>query len=339
MSSMPAESIDVWEALSAYSDSYTCYSSALATWTSLGADAAHWQQLINAGLWLAVVRDGEQRFGFSHFEPGLQGRLRLARAGSSDGAMEAVDGVLAELGRSGRVIVAGDGFNLPWHVAHGRRHVPHWYVLAGAADAPEVLDPFACRNELGLQEIARRAVAREELEGLLPALPREDAVLSLREVYAFGEPAGPSDTRPWQWFAVDDVAQPSGGSTLVPDAQGPDAIRLLAAHFREHGQDQGAYAQADDLWSIGRHRAFLARRAASVAEVNADGQLAAWVAEHAQPLAKRWGHIAPLVMQATLALGAGRAASSSLPDILEDLAVREQEAARAFPGSASPSSI
>jgi hypothetical protein len=44
-------------------------------------------------------------------------------------------------------------------------------------------------------------------------------------------------------------------------------------------------------------------------------------------------------MQATLALGAGREASGSLPDILEDLAAREEAAARAFPGSASPSSI
>ncbi len=338
MSSVPAQSVDVWEALSAYRDSYTCYSSALATWAALGAEEPRWQRLINAGLWLAVVRDGDQRFGFSHFEPGLQARLRLARAGSPDGA-QAVDGVLVELERSGRVIVAGDGFNLPWHVAQGRRHVPHWFVLAGTVNAPEVLDPFACRNELGVQEVARRRVAREELGGLLPALPREDPVLALREVFAFGEPVEASDTRPWQWFVVDDGVARSDGSALAPDADGPGAIRLLTAHFREHGQDQAAYAQADDLWSVGRHREFLARRAASVAEAAADGELDAWVAEHAQPLAKRWRHIAPLIMQATLALGAGRAASGSLPDILEDLAAREEEAARAFPGSASPSSI
>ncbi len=58
-----------------------------------------------------------------------------------------------------------------------------------------------------------------------------------------------------------------------------------------------------------------------------------------QPLAKRWGHIAPLIMQATLALGAGREASGSLRDTLEDLAAREEAAARAFPGSAAASSI
>jgi hypothetical protein len=216
--------------------------------------------------------------------------------------------------------------------------VPHWYVLAGPVDAPEVLDPFACRNELGVQQAARLPVAREELGGLLPALPREDPVLALREIFAFGEPAGSSDTRPWQWFVVDaGVGWNDGPDSL--DIAGPDAISLLAEHFREHGQDPRAYAQADDLWSIGRHRAFFARRAGSVAETTGDGELAAWVTEHVQPLTKRWGHVAPLIMQATLALGAGRAASGSLPDMLEDLAGREQEAARAFPGSAPASSI
>jgi hypothetical protein len=338
MSGVSAESVGVWEALTAYSDSYTCYSSALATWAALGEDGAQWPRLINAGLWIAVLREGPQRFGFSHFEPGLQARLQLARSGSADAAPQAVDGVLAELERSGRVIVAGDGFNLPWHVAHGRRHVPHWYVLAGVADAPEVLDPFACRNDLGVQQVARRRVAREELGGLLAALPREDPVLALREVFAFGEPSGYSDTRPWQWFVVDAGVGWSDGAAAL-ETGGSDAIRLLATHFREHGQDQDAYAQADDLWSIGRHRSFFAQRVGSVAEATADAELAAWVTEHAQALAKRWGHVAPLIMQATLALGAGRAASGSLPDTLEDLAAREEQAARAFPGSAPASSI
>ncbi len=40
MSSVPVDRADVWEALSAYSDSYTCYSSALATWAALGEDGA-----------------------------------------------------------------------------------------------------------------------------------------------------------------------------------------------------------------------------------------------------------------------------------------------------------
>ena len=54
-------------------------------------------------------------------------------------------------------------------------------------------------------------------------------------------------------------------------------------------------------------------------------------AEHGETLAKRWSHMAPLMMQAKLALAAGRAASSSVPDTLEDLAARELAARQAFP--------
>jgi len=112
---------------------------------------------------------------------------------------------------------------------------------------------------------------------------------------------------------------------------GPDAVLRLARHFREHGQRVEAYAQADDLWSIARHRAFLARYAQQVADRRDAGALAGWVSEHAAPLATKWGHIAPLLMQATLALGAGRSASASVPDTLELLAARERAAAEAFP--------
>jgi hypothetical protein len=67
--------------------------------------------------------------------------------------------------------------------------------------------------------------------------------------------------------------------------------------------------------------------------------LAAWATDHVGPLARRWGHIAPLLMQATLALQAGRAASSSLADALEELGDRESEAANAFPGPGSPEDL
>ena len=113
--------------------------------------------------------------------------------------------------------------------------------------------------------------------------------------------------------------------------EGAQALLALAAHFREAGQAPAAYAQADDLWSIARHRAFLARHAQALAERRGSPQLAAWASEHAAPLARRWGHIAPLMMQAALALGAGRAASSSVADTLEALAALERAAAAAFP--------
>src|SRR5207245_11054391 len=106
-------------------------------------------------------------------------------------AAEAVDEVLAEVERSGRVIVAGDGFRRPWQIAHRLRHVPHWFVLAGVPDRLEVIDPFAYRNELGVQQATRAPIAREDLPELLHGLPGGDPVLELRERLALGDDCAP----------------------------------------------------------------------------------------------------------------------------------------------------
>jgi hypothetical protein len=313
-----------WASLRAFSETFTCYSAAVATWVA--HDREDWMSAINPGLALTLVSAGDGLFGFAHFRPRLRAELGLVRVGVDGPATDAVDGVLDELRRSGRVIVAGDGMRLPWHVAHGRRHLPHWYVLTGQADRLEVVDPFACRNELGVQEAARTPIVRENLAALLVGLPGGDPVLELRERLALGDESDLPGGR-CQWFVAGEVSD----SRVPLGASGPEGVLVLARHIREHGQDPGAYAQADDIWSIGRHRAFLAARAAAVAADRADEELEAWVNEHAEPLARRWSHMAPLLMQATLTLSAGRSASSSVPDTLEDLAGRERAAARAFP--------
>lgn len=321
-----------WSSLTAFSETYTCYSSAVATWVA--HEREDWSSTVNPGLVLTVLDAGEGLFGFAHFPPQLRAELELVRVGLDGPGTEAVAGVLAELDRSGRVIVAGDGFRLPWHVAHGRRHVPHWYVLAGAPDRLEVIDPFACRNELGVQEATRAPIARKDLAELLVGLPGDDPVLALRERLALGDDcAAPSGNH--QWFVRGEVT----GSRAPTGAERADAVLALARHFRERGQDPGAYAQADDIWSIARHRAFLARHAVGVAARTDDGALATWVEEHAQTLAKRWSHMAPLLMQATLTLAAGRPASASVADMLEDLAGREQAASQAFPSALDVGSI
>lgn len=319
-----------WEELTSYSETYTCYSAAVATWVAWADES--WSATVNPGLWLTLTDGPEGLFGFAHFPPGLRQALGLVRAGS-EGAdpAQAVEGVLEELGASGRVIVAGDGFNLPWHVAFGRRHVPHWFMLADAEDGPVIVDPFACRNELGLQTASRRPAPREQLPELLPALAGEDPVHRLRESLALGDEAGAPDGWPYQWFVHGDV-----GDCLAPlGAHGPEAVMRLARHFRERGQELAAYAQADDIWSIARHRAFLCRHAETVG----DAQAETWLREHGVPLAKRWGHMAPLMMQAALALGAGRRASSSVADTLDELAERERAAAGALPEALGACSI
>jgi hypothetical protein len=320
-----------WESLTAFSETYTCYSAAVATWVAW--EHADWARIVNPGLCLTLTEAGGALFGFGHFPSGLRAALGLVRVATDDPAA-AANGVLGELARSGRVIVAGDGFRLPWHVAFERRHVPHWFVLVQEGDGPALVDPFACRNELGVQAATSQPIAPDQLPGLLAALPHDDPVLLLRESLALGDDAGPPEDREHQWFvhgAVAECRAPQG-------AEGAAAVLRLARHFRERGQSIEAYAQADDLWSIARHRAFLAGYALDVAQRRGDAALEGWVTEHAQPLAKRWGHIAPLVMQATLALGAGRAASASVPDTLESLAALERGAAEAFPVDATGSS-
>jgi hypothetical protein len=108
-------------------------------------------------------------------------------------------------------------------------------------------------------------------------------------------------------------------------------VRRLARHFREQGQRSESYRQADDLWSVGRHRAFVVRRAEALAADTGGAGVSAWTAEHGAPLAARWTHVAPLLMQARLAIDAGRAPSQSLAEALEELADRESAAAEAFP--------
>ena len=320
-----------WTRLTSFSDTFTCYSSALATWVA--GEHERWERVVNPGLYLSVTEAGAGRFAFGHFPAGLRQTLGLSRTGADDPAA-AVEGVLAELGRSGRVIVAGDGYRLPWHVAFERRHVPHWFVIVGGPAGAAVVDPFACRNDLGVQSAHTALVEPERLAALLSALPHDDPVLMLRESLAFGDEARGPDTRGHQWFVRGEVGEwraPAG-------AEGPQAILRLARHFAESAQLPQAYAQADDLWSIARHRAFLARYAREVAGRKGSQALAAWVSEHAEPLAKRWGHIAPLIMQATLALSAGRAASASVFDTLEALAGLELAAGEAFPATAEGSS-
>lgn len=321
-----------WERLAASGEAFTCYTSAIATWVAQKHE--DWGAATNAGLRLTLTDAGGGLFGFACLRPQLRAELGLRRTGAQDGA-EAVDGVLEELRRGGRVIVAGDGFHLPWQVAFGRAHGPHWFVLTGTPDAPQVIDPFAARNELGVQTATRVTLSRAELGGLLRALPGTDPVHRLRESLALGDETSEAIECAHQWFVsaeVQDWVPPQG-------ADGPNAVARLALHFREHGQNPNAYSQVDDIWSIGRHRAFLVDRARARSHHDGDDELSAWVSEHGEPLAKRWGHMAPLLMQARLSLAAGRLASDSVARTLEDLAQREMMAGQAFPSGLDAGSI
>jgi hypothetical protein len=306
-----------WDELVGFGETFTCYSSALAAWLAAGDEP--WQAPLDGGLHLVLSEEPDALFGFSHFPTPLAARLGLARYGADDAA-DAQAAIRAQLEQDGRVIVRGDGLHLPWHVACGRRSVPHWFTLVRGEDGPEVVDPFDCQTELGRQRATRHALAWDERAGVAQGLPGDDAVLALREAFALGDDARPLPAQRFGWLAA---AAGQHASAAAHGLSGPAALRCLAQHFREHGEDPGAYRQADDLWSIARHRGFALRLAQAD---QADGD---WVAEQLAPLVARWAHVAPLLMQARLGAQAGRAPSASLPDTLDELAAREQAAADA----------
>ena len=81
----------------------------------------------------------------------------------------------------------------------------------------------------------------------------------------------------------------------------------------------------------------LRHRVEELADERDDARLRSWLEDHAVPLATRWGHVAPLMLQATLTLNSGRSASSSVADVLDELADRERAAAAAYPSASATS--
>lgn len=314
-----SDAASVWEDVAPLGELCTCYSSAFAVWAAFGQ--APWRKAVNSGLHLAVVETDGLHFGFSHFPAELGRTLGLARC-SSDDPTAAVASILDELAASDRVVVAADGFNLPWHVAHHRRHLPHWFVIARRDGDVAVVDPFTCRNDLGLQRPFFEKIDEGDLASLVAAVPLSDPVVALRETFALGVDDRPLAPAAFRWLRHTDVPK----ATPPQAIEGAAAIRVLADHFRRYAARLDAYRQADDLWSIARHRAFLSHCSAQ-----AGGELRRWNEEYGDPLARRWGHVAPLLMQAVLALEGGRTPTTSLPDTLDELAGREERAAAALP--------
>jgi len=220
---------------------------------------------------MRLTEEADGLFGFAYFPPRRRAELGLVRIGTDD-EREALDGVGDELARSGRVIVAGDGFHLPWHVGAGRHTCPTGSCSPRRATGGEleIADPFACRNELGVQQPTRHAVASGELAGLLPALPGDNpgphaarAAGARRRHRRRDRPPLPVVRRR--------RGPASSASRTASTGRGRSRPR---APLRERGQDPSAYLQADDIWSIGRHRAFLVRYAQRLAAERGNAALA-----------------------------------------------------------------
>lgn len=303
----PPAAHSAWAELRAYSDVFTCYSAAVAA--ALAVTGPGWRDAIDPRLTLTLTDEPDGLFGFVHFAPDFGARARLVRAGT-DSADEAVGRITAALGRGEPVVVAGDTRWLPWQVGHGGDPAPHWFTVVAHDEGVEVLDALAMRNTRGEQRPVRTVV--DDLRGLLLSVPVHNPVIALRERYALGDDAGPITHR-HRWLEIGErPAGPAPGGS-----RGPAALRTLARHFRDHATDPDAYRQVDDLWSVGRHRAFAVRRWTELADdCPAERDR---VQRYGDDLRRLWAQVPPRAMYAATSGGAGAGVLSDLLDELADL--------------------
>ncbi|MFJ2581770.1 hypothetical protein [Kitasatospora aureofaciens] len=305
-------------AIAAWAETLTCYTAAAGSW--LAYDRSNWWRPFAAGgPYLAIEPVGD-RFRFHHHPRPLCHSLGLSLRTAPHWS-GAADGILGELARSGRVVVAGDTFSLPWHPGFGRARAPHWFVLSG--DPLVADDPLGLTGELGRQQPVRVPVPADGLAGLCAALPPGSPVYELRESAVLGTPdpqVGPA----YRWLVQDGVV----GAPELPPADrmgGADALTALAAHFAQHAGEPDAYEQADDLWQALRQREFVAKalaeeRAAGVPVPDPD----AWT-----EVLGLWRTLPPLLLHARLLARSGRVGRSAtaLPETLHRLAEAEARCA------------
>lgn len=321
----PVEREPAWAGVLARAAALTCYSAALGCWCALrGLDSS---ALLDQRLHLALEDAGGGLFAFGHFAPGFRSAVGLARA-CCDDADEAAWRIAEEASRSGAAIITADGHALPWHTAHGRRHLPHWFVVAPRDGGLEVLDAFTCRTDLGWQRPARLELTTEDIAALVGTVPADDPVLGLRERFALGDD-DPVSAGCFQWL-VRSAPEPR---RLMAGAQGSDAVHRLAQHFADHGSEVDAYRQSDDVWSVGRHRALCLDVARDAANAG-DDERVEWLRVHGDPLATAWTKVPALCLHASLRAKAGSPdAGAQLAELLHDVADREAAAGRDLRGS------
>jgi hypothetical protein len=242
--------------LAAWGEKLTCYTAALAGW--LAAEGQTWWRPLLAGgpvLRIEPAGDGLHKFAHHWRAPAPSLGLALSVAQSWAEAGPALDDLLT---RHGRVVIAGDGFRLPWQRAWRRRHVPHWFLLRRTDDGRlRVDDPLTLVNELGRQDSASVVLRREQLPEACRALPPGSVVFSLREAAALGldDPViGPS----YRWLSPvrvgDSRRLPPQSAELARSDPTVTALHDLAAAFAAEGTMPSAYRQVDDLWQALRQR-------------------------------------------------------------------------------------
>jgi hypothetical protein len=327
-------------------DLLSCYTASIAEYM---AGAGIEPELpIGTQAYLAVRRSGTGICEFVQFHTPLRGdapthSLHLRRRHTTDPA-EARARIAAEVARSGRAIVVGDTFNVPWQVAHQKSHAPHWFVADGLDDgtAVHVTDRFEFVNDAGEQRPYDGWIGLDQIASLATANPDPNPVYVMRDRYAFADAEDPAGiaTGGYQWYELDGephATKPDARSALARLAAthaagragtsprtggddgwiaGPDAAGLLAEHIEAGIGEPVTYDNSDDIWVTARNRQLFAETLTSLGRrwgLPPLAELGAWAEAE---VAKPWAAIPQLMQYNQRSLARGR---TPRPLIVEQL--------------------
>lgn len=344
------------EALALRGDLLSCYTASIAAY--LEWHQIDYELVLGSQLFLAVKVEPTATPGFSfvHYHTPLLGNtathsLQLVRESAAE-PEEAARRICAEWRRSGVVIVVGDAMNLPWLVTCGRKHAPHWFVIADIdeqAGQMQIVDQFEFTDAGGVQ---LPFVGNVELS-LLPALSRANPVskhvFEARDRWVFGARDTSTTGAEHQWFEqqvlphMQPVSEPLLWDRLrntwlynsgrcrrddLPAAEwscGVVAIRRLAEHIERALDDPALYEISDDVWVAARNRQMfthLLRRLARELKAEALAALAVWAEAELVP---QW-HAVPRIMHYNLgSLQRGRRPTGLLVQTLHTVADLEAQ--------------
>jgi hypothetical protein len=343
-------------------DLLSCYTASIAEYLAgVGIDV---DLAIGAQAYLAVRPAESGACEFVQFHTPLRGdvpthSLRLARR-RADSPEEAAALITAEVARSGRAIVVGDTFNVPWQVAHATSHAPHWFVVDDVRDdaaSVHVTDRFEFINDAGEQRPFQGWLAASDLPALATANPDPNPVFAWRDQHAFADREDPDAvaTAGYQWYELDgtpwaaatDAAGAAPGAAPLLDrlaatqaaagqappgarpgdgwTSGPDAVALLAEHFTAHIGDPAVYDNSDDIWVTARNRQLFADTLSALGPrlgLEPVTELGIWADAN---LAQAWAGIPQLLQYNRRSLDRGRTPRPLVADQLRGAAAAEAE--------------